>query len=67
MDKVSHIKPELFRLATLDLIVISACAWLFCKQVSPAMFAPILLAKLTILSYGIYLLAQKLGKSGRTP
>jgi len=52
-------KPEIFRLLTLFLILGSACVLQIFKDYSANCLAPVLIGQLTILAYFIHLLFQK--------
>jgi hypothetical protein len=52
-------KPEIFRLLSLDLIIAAACVLQIFKVISDDNFAPMLVAQITIFAYGVYLLCRK--------
>jgi hypothetical protein len=54
-------KPETRRLIILDVILGIACLLEFFKGVTPWMWLPVLLSKLVLLGYGLWLLARKWG------
>ncbi len=59
-------KPETRRLIILDVILGIACVMEFVKGVTEWMWIPVLLSKLVLLIYGLWLLARKWG-DGKLP
>jgi hypothetical protein len=63
----NELKPETRRLIVIDIVVAFACVLQLSKGISYWMVVPVILAQITLLGYGIWLLESRLAKQLHQP